>query len=66
MPSRQFLISQAVLDADMVYSTALSTRYLSRAERLSTYAIGDWVRTSFRDEVRTQYRDLVAIHGAPQ
>lgn len=64
MPSRAFLVQQAVLSADAVYGSDPSKKYLSRAERLHTYTLGDWVRPSFCAIVRAEFNALVRRHAS--
>lgn len=58
MPSRDFLIRQAVLNATLNYHPK-SFEYLGLSEGLGYMVLGDWVSPSFCDAVRAEFRKLV-------
>jgi hypothetical protein len=63
VPSRRFLVTQAVLDAYEVYANRKTKRLLGRAAALECYTCGDWVRPDFCAAVRTEYRRIASKYG---
>lgn len=59
MPSRDFLVRQAVLNAATVISPE-GVKILGAGRWLKWSLLGDWVRPSLCDEVRAQFRKLVS------
>ena len=62
-PSREFLISQAILNALPTYEDGTSWSQLGTPLYLNCLTSGEWVRSTFCEAVRAEFRKLEAQHA---